>query len=248
LAPIHNQLTPTEEELRLVDKVLEEFPYTVDGNILASAIDWYNRGTMSPNIFTSFFCYYVALESVAVAIADGAELGATHLSKVGKAARKELAISCIQEKHSELFPVDPIAFVERSYFDCVQSLGTKTKTAVSTVFGKEHIYFKWLFEQSSGGDISLSKLRSELAHGDVTLLDKAHEHLVRKHLHEMGDITKEFLMRILFRLNPSQAVPSWSRTFQVSVTTADPRSTLFSTTESIFPSGTSWKIRPEWCE
>jgi hypothetical protein len=242
------KLTPTEEELRLVDKVLEEFPYTVDGNILASAIDWYNRGTMSPNIFTSFFCYYVALESVAVAIADGAQLGATHLSKVGKAVRKELAISCIQEKHSELFSLDPVAFVERSYFDCVQSLGTKTKTAVSTVFGKEHIHFKWLFEQSSGGDISLSKLRSELAHGDVTLLDKAHEHLVRKHLHEMGDITKEFLMRILFRLNPSQAVPSWSKTFQVSVTTADPRSTLFSTTDSIFPSGASWKIRPEWCE
>ncbi len=138
--------------------------------------------------------------------------------------------------------------MERAYFECVKSLGTKTKSAVFAVFGQGHPYFKLLFEESSAGDMSLSQLPSELAHGGVTLLDRSHEHLVRKHLHEMADITKQFLMRVLFRIAPTEKVPSWSQTFQVSMSTADPRSTLFSTTETVFPKGTDWKLRAEWCE
>jgi hypothetical protein len=81
--------TPTEHELRLVDKVLQQFPYTVDGNILASAIDWYNRGTTTSNIFASFLCYYIALESVSVATADGADLGKTNILRLSKTERKK---------------------------------------------------------------------------------------------------------------------------------------------------------------
>jgi hypothetical protein len=105
-----------------------------------------------------------------------------------------------------------------------------------------------LFQQSSGGDIPLSKLRSELAHGGVTLLDRAHEHLVRKHLYEMEAITKEFLSRVLFRVAPSEAAPTWSQHFRVTMKTNDPRSTMVTSTNAIFPKEISWKIRPEWCD
>jgi len=56
-------------------------------------------------------------------------------------------------------------------------------------FGENHPYLKLLFEAFSDGDISLSKIRGELAHGGVTLLHKKHERLVRKHVHEIERIS-----------------------------------------------------------
>ncbi len=244
----NRKLTPTHDELKIVDDVLQKFPYTVDGVLLASGIDWYNQGTISTNVFTKFFCYYVALESVAIAIADGAELGKMSVTKPTKAAKKAATIACIYEKQKELSAADPIRFVTESYFQCVQSLAAKTRLAVTTVFGERHEYLKSLFQESSDGDMSLSELRSALAHGGVSLLDKQHEHLVRKHLYEMERIAKEFLLRVLFRVDQSEKVPDWVATFQVSLTTADPRSTLVTSTENVFPKGTDWRIRGEWCE
>jgi len=241
-------LTPAETELKIVDDILQKFESTENHTVLAAAMDWYNRGSISTNVFTSFFCFYVALESVAVAIADGANLGKTQIPKKTRAEKKASIISCIQEKHAAMFATEPIKFVEASYFQCVQSLASKTKAAVSAVFGDQHPYFKLLFEESSDGDIALSKLRSELAHGGVYLLDRQHEHLVRKHLHEIGRIAKEFLLRVLFRLEASEPVPEWSGAFQKTISTADPRSTMVSTTHAVFPKGTDWRIRAEWCE
>jgi len=175
-------------------------------------------------------------------------LGRIRLTKPNKTEKKALANICIHAKHNELFATDPIRFVNESYFECVQSLTAKTKAAVLSIFGEGHRYLKLLFDKSSGGDISLKDLRSGLAHGDVTLMDKQHEHLVRKHLYEMGEITREFLLRVLFRLEPSEIVPSWSGKFQRTFSAADPRSTMYSSTEKIFPKGTEWKIRAEWCE
>src|ERR1700674_1885 len=240
--PETRKLTPTHDELKLVDHLLQTFPYTPDGVLLASAIDWYNRGTISTNVFTTFFCYYVALESVAVAIADGADLGKTSIAKPNKTEKQAATIRCIEQKQKELLQADPVRFVTESYFQCTQSLTAKTKLAVNAIFGEAHPYLKLLFEDFPDGDVSLSKLRSALAHGGVSLLDRKHEHLVRKHLHEMERITKDFLLRVLFRLDKSDKVPDWSGTFQVSLITADPRSTLFSSTENIFPKPTDWRI------
>lgn len=241
-------LTPSHDDLNVVDEMLRKFPDTADAAILVSGIDWYNRGSVSTDIFNRFLCYYVALESVALAIADGSDLGRTRLTKPNKSEKKALANVCIQAKHEELFAADPIRFVTESYFECVQSLTSRTRAAVASVFGEGHRYLKLLFEESSDGDMPLKDLRSGLAHGGVTLMDKQHENLVRKHLYEMGLIAKEFLLRVLFRLEPLEKVPSWSGMFQQSLVTADPRSTMVSSTEAVFPKGTEWKIRPEWCE
>ncbi len=236
--------TPTHEDLNVVDSILKRFPETEDAAILVSGIDWYNRGSMSTNVFNRFLCYYVALEVVAVAIADGSDLRKTDIPKP---TRKEKE-ACIEAKHSQLFATDPIRFVNESYFECVQSLTSRTKAGVASVFGAGHRYLKLLFEESSGGDISLKDLRARLAHGNVTLMHKRHEHLVRKHLHQIEQITKEFLLRVLFRLEPQDLVPSWSGKFQQSFRTADPRSTMVASTNAVFPKGTDWKIRAEWCE
>jgi|HubBroStandDraft_2_1064218.scaffolds.fasta_scaffold02473_6 hypothetical protein len=241
-------LTPTEADLSIVGEVIKSFPSTEHGEILETGIDWYNRASMSTNVFTSFFCYYVAFESVAVAIAEGVELGKTHIQKLTKAQKQLATINCINQKHLELFADDPKRFVVDSYFECVQGLTEKTRKAAAAVFGEQHRYLKLLFEKSENDGTSLSRLRSAIAHGDLSLLNKQHEHLLRKNLHSMEHITREFLLRVLFRLDPSETVPSWSGKFQITRKTADPRSILVMSDEKLFPTGADWTIRAEWCD
>jgi len=107
-------LTPSHDELETVDKILKNFPKTSDAFVLGGGIDWYNMGTSSANIFTKFLCYYVAFESVAVELFDGAELGINLPQKLTKPERRALAKACILQKHSEMFESDPIKFVEQS--------------------------------------------------------------------------------------------------------------------------------------
>src|SRR6185437_12500385 len=172
-------------------------------------------GSIGTTVVALRLCFYIALESVAVAIAGGSDLIKARITRPNKTEKYALRVECIQLKHSELFSVDPIKFVTESYFECVESLTTKVRAATSLIFGADHHCLKLLFEKSSGDDMALSKLRSELAHGDVTLLHKKHEHLVRRHLHEMGQITRDFLLRVLLRLDPTEQVPTWSQKFQM---------------------------------
>lgn len=242
-------LTPSHEDCTVVDSIIKKFTNKPDAPVVAAAIDWYNRGTVSTNVFNSFLCYYIALESVAVAIADGSELGPLHPEKKKtKQEKQEQTIACIQAKHEKLFAAEPIRFVNESYFECVQSLTAKTKAGTYAIFGSGHRYLKSLFEESSGGDKALKDLRSELAHGDATLMDKGHEDLIRKHLHEMASISREFLLRVLFGLQPADKPPSWSGAFQQSFVAADPRTTMVASDERLLAKDAKWKIRPEWCE
>ena len=241
-------LQPTHEEMKTVDRLLKRFPYGGDGNILSGGIDWYNMGNSSSNPFTSFLCYYVAFESVAIGIFDGADLGIDHPEKLTKSERRAQAIQCIGDKHEQLFADAPIKFVEQAYFECVKGLKAKAMAVAKAVFGESHPYVQALFVKSADTEVSLSDLRSELAHGGMTLLNREHEDMIRHRVHEMGNIAREFLLRVLFRLHPEDSVPSWSRLSAVGMTTADPRSTMWTTTDKVFPPGTSWKIRTEWCE
>ena len=241
-------LQPTHEEMKTVDSLLKRFPYGGDGNILSGGIDWYNMGNSSSNPFTSFLCYYVAFESVAISIFDGADLGIDHPEKLTKPERRAQAIKCIEEKQDQLLADSPIKFVEQAYFECVKGLKARATAIAKTVFGESHPYVQALFVKSAPTGVSLSDLRSELAHGGMTLLNQRHEDLIRHRVHEMGSIAREFLLRVLFRLRPDERLPAWSQHFALGMSTADPRTTMWTTTDKVFPQGTSWKIRPEWCE
>jgi hypothetical protein len=241
-------MQPTHEEMKTVDSLLKRFPYGGDGNILSGGVDWYNMGNSSSNPFTRFLCYYVAFESVAISIFDGADLGIDHPEKITKLERRAQAINCIEEKHDQLFADAPIKFVEQAYFECVKGLKAKAMAIAKTVFGESHPYVQALFVKPAGTGVSLSDLRSELAHGGMTLLNQQHENLIRHRVYEMGNIAREFLLRVLFRLRPDESVPAWSQHFALGMSTADPRTTMWTTTDKVFPPGTSWKIRPEWCE
>jgi hypothetical protein len=237
--------TPNEEDTHLLDSLLKDFPKTNDAITLDSALDWYARGRASRNVFTSFLCYYISLESVASAVAEGkADFGLGY-RKETKAERRQARLVCIQEKHDALYENDPACFVREAYFNCIVTIKEQTRRVAELVFGPEHPYLKLLFEKGEDGH-SLSSIRGELAHGGVTLMDRDHEKLVRNRLHEIADISKDFLTRLIFFLKPEDSLPTWSMQFSNAMHFTDPRSTMF--VNSVTPvAEKDWRIRPEWC-
>lgn len=237
--------TPSKEDVQFLDSIFRSFPRTDDAILLDAAIDWYNRGRSSRNIFTAYLCYYIAFESVAIAVADGkADLGLNYLRE-SKKSRKQKLIDDIQLKHDSLYPKDPVRFIREAYFDCILSLKEKTYRVAELVFGPEHRFLTALFQKRDG--YSLNDIRGKLAHGGIKLFDKEDENLVRNRLQEIADISREFLTRIIFLLKPTNPLPSWSQLYRLSFTTADPRTTLVVSREDVIPNK-DWRIRPEWCD
>lgn len=157
-------LSPSEDDMHVLDSLLKDFPNTDDAIVLEAAIDWYNRGKNSNNVFASFLSYYIAIESVAVAIFNGnADFGLGH-KKEDKAERKEQRRQCIEQKFDLLYASNPKQFVEEAYFDCVVSLKNKTRQIAELVFGLRHPYLSLLFDKD-GKEPALSDIRSYLAHG-----------------------------------------------------------------------------------
>jgi len=165
--------------------------------------------------------------------------------RMSKAERLEQRGRCIRAKHDDLYSVDAVRFVREAYFECVVGLKEKSRAVAELVFGPEHSALEALFTR--GEDPSLSDIRGKLAHGAYTLLDVDHEELVRRRLPEIEDIAREFLTRLIFQLNPSKPIPTWTREHAISVFMSDPRNTLYATQESILPTRT-WTIRSEWCD
>lgn len=238
---------PTKEDMEILDSILKKMPY--EGNdsvVLSHAIDWYVRGRSSRNIFMRFLSYFISLESIAIAVAEGKASFGLDIRVESKRVRKKEKIECIIQRYHSLFEEDPIRFVEVSYYDCIKSIRTQMRRVTELVFGLDSKYLGLLFVKTSNNDPSLYDIRGRLAHGDVALLNNEDERLVRAHLHEIENICKEFLLRIIFKLNPSDDIPDWSGIHTASMYTVDPRTTLWSNTEEVFPKSASWEIRSEW--
>ncbi len=238
---------PSEEDLHVLESMLKDFPQsnTNDSVILETALDWYNHAMSTRNIFIAFLCYYIAIESVAVSIADGKADFSLRYSRTTKEERKEERVECIRRKYDDLYANDPYKFVEEAYIECIYGLKKKTRLIAEQVFGPDHAYLNALFEKRNG--YSLSDIRSKLAHGAVTLLVKEDERLVRNRCGEIAEISKEFLTRIIFSLKSTDPLPTWSGQYSASFSFNDPRTILVATKDDIFPNK-DWRIRPEWCD
>lgn len=238
---------PTKEDMEILDRLLKKMDYEgKDSMVLSYAIDWYVRGRSSRNIFMRFLNYFISLESIAIAVAEGNASFGLDIEVESKRARKQYKIECIKQKYDSLYEKDPIQFVEVSYYDCVKSIKSRIHKVTALVFGSDSEYLNLLFVKTNDCDPSLYDIRGKLAHGDVALFNNEDERLVRVHLHEIENICKEFLLRIILKLNPSDDIPDWSETHTAKMYTIDPRTTLWSNTEEVFPKSASWKIRNEW--
>jgi len=131
---------PSEEDLRHLE-ALSAVPSDVDvQRILDGAIDWYQSGHGASDAATRYLCYWIALESLAVALAEG-ELRAHYGDVVPEADRQaaeDEARRDIQALYDELYAQGPIDFVIRAYFDAIPgSITKKTRTALKAVFRSE---------------------------------------------------------------------------------------------------------------
>ena len=237
---------PAEDDLALFDSLLRDFPSSDDAAVLYTALDWYTRALSANNIFSRFLSYYVAIESVATAMAEGSLQVGPPLPRETKAERRARRIKCIQERAAELLPVDPIRFAVEAY-GCVQGLSHRTRVALAAVFGDSHPYMAAMFDESDRDGWSLNDLRNSIAHGTLSLLNPEDEALVSRRSGEVEQIAREFLARLIFKLREGSTVPSWSELHGFTVSSCDPRATLAATHPGLFPCK-DWKIRPEWCD
>ncbi|MFZ1987778.1 MAG: hypothetical protein WAV21_01955 [Minisyncoccia bacterium] len=240
----HSKPTPTKEQLDVLNSMLVDFPDTEDAIVLDICIDWFHRGELArrKNVFLAFLSYYIALESVATAIADGdADLGLGYVKET-KVERKTRVVSEIQKLHDELYQSDPEEFIRRAYFEQVVGLKVKTRKVMELVFGTDHEYIKALFEKVDGRE-SIYDLRGELAHGGITLLDPSHQKMIRERLPELAEIVREFVRRIIVK--PGQELPRWTGGSTISMFPSDPRDMMIASDDRMFRH-LDWKIKPEW--
>ena len=246
VSPSFQTALPSAGDLKVLDSLMQQFPSDGDAIVLDAAIEWYSRGIVARNVIEKFFCYFVSLESVASAVADGkANLGLL-AAPDSKATRLAERRRCIKEKHDEYYATDPELFVREAYFDCVVGLTRRLRRVMTRAFGEEHEHLATMFEKG-GEEYSLAQIRSLIAHGGMTLLDREQERLVRRRVPEIARIAKEFLVRAIFLLKPGEEVPSWSGKGRGGISFADPRSCLCVSREDALPSR-DWRIRPEWCD
>ncbi|MDR3519907.1 MAG: hypothetical protein P4L63_03430 [Candidatus Pacebacteria bacterium] len=239
--------TPTVEELKTLNSMLVDFPNGEDAIILDICLDWYHRGELAhrKNVFLAFLCYYIAIESVAIAITEGdASLGLEY-TKETKTGRKDRVANGIKKLHDELYDTDPEEFIKKAYFEEVVPLKQRTQRIIELVFGKNNQYSKLLFEKKDGKP-SLADLRSELAHGGVTLLDPNHKNMIRERLPELREIVSDFVKKIINK--PGQEFPEWSGGSSMSIFPSDPRDTMIANSDKNFFGTNDWKIKPEWLD
>jgi hypothetical protein len=235
---------PSVEDMDMFNALLTKFPNADDAFILRSAVDWHTRGNSSQNVFSAFLCYYVAIENVAVAVADGkADFGLAY-QKESKSKRREQRLNCIQEAYDRLYLNNPEQFVQEAYFNCIHGIKEKTRRIVKMVFGPDHEYLQLLFEKDKDG-YSLSEIRNKLAHGDLTPSNQDDEALIHSHLENMELISKEFLTRLIFMLKPTDDLPAWSGAYMTTIHANHPGHLLCVSHEDMLPT-TDWRIRPEW--
>jgi hypothetical protein len=209
-----------------------------------TSISWYNNGNNSNNIFTKFLSYYIALEGLAIPLIDGdLEISPKYkIKKVPKNERNEKIRTCIKRMHEQLYDKDPIKFVDRSYFDCIGSIGSKTKNALKKVFGANHPYIDLFFDNSKG--ISVYNLRHKLAHGDFNHTDQEHATAIENKLHILREITHAFVMNVSLGLKGKRKYNSFNQ-MSLAISMSDPRSTHVASTLDFIPNK-DWKIKWEW--
>jgi len=237
--------SPTPQDILFLNKFLKKFPGNEDAIILNSAIGWFNHGKNSINIFTRFLCYYIVIESIAIAIIDGKGDFGLNFTKKTKDKKKELKKRCIKSKYDELYKLDPLKFIEEAYFHCIGSLKSKTKEIIKIVFGDKNEYLNKLFEKEK--KYSLSDIRGAIAHGRLCYSDESDRKIVEERIYDIERIARDLIFRLILRLKPEEKVPYWSEKHALFLSASDPRIHLVVSNENILPNK-DWHIRAEWCE
>jgi len=214
-----------------------------DAGLIDTAISWYTTAKNSTNTFTKYLNYYIAVESLAVALADGEmvigeEFG---LSKPTRQEKKKASEECIKKLHDELYESNPISFVQKAYSEGIGSLRAKTELSLRKIFGDEHAYVREFLDKTDGKN--MYDLRNDLAHGNFNHIDRKEAYTIRKKLGVLEDIAYHFIMKL--SLGPNKEYKR-SSSFSMSIPFGDdPRNYMV---VSNMPMKKDWKIQWEWLD
>ena len=232
----------SEEDFKHLRDYLIMKPDSNDTVKVDTSISWYMDGNHATDFFAKFLNYYIAFEGLASSLVDGKLFISKEFGFNDEKSTQENKIECIKTKYVELFNRDPIEFINKSYFECVKSLGKNTRSALEAVFGKEHAYIKIFYDKSEG--LSIYELRHKLAHGEYNHIDQKHLEIVIKKLPYIREIAYDFIMRVSSGLKSTDTYPKLGG-HSISFIMADPRSTMVLSNYKMIEN-TDWKIRLQW--
>lgn len=235
----HHSSTWLGDNVDDLNRIFAAYPTGPDEVAIDIAVDWYNRGATSSNPFTAFLCFYIGIESLANAISDGDATLGLEISMDQTTADERIAE--LRRMHDELFEDDPGQFVVNAYFEIIQSVTERTRALVRAVFGAGSREYELLFTKSEG--VSLTDLRSKLAHGRWSELSVSEAREIRDRVWQVKAICRELILRIFLNLAPSDRLPGSSRATTMSFD--DPWSIEVASSEAGFPTR-DWSIRAEW--
>lgn len=232
------------KDTKFLEKITRELQKEPDLYIDA-AVDWYQRGVASRNVFNRFICCHIAIEGLAMKLVS-AELKSSEffgIIKQSKAERRKEREKCIDDYFKKFYSSSRTKFVVEAYRECVVGLRRKLEVALKKVFGDKNPVLKEYFE----GEESIWNLRGELVHEAYSDWHFEKKELIRKKSYILQEIAKEFLIRVIMKIPSQKKVPDWSKHFVLSVSMFSPKGALVASDPRIFPTK-EWKIKASWIE
>ena len=228
-----------------VFKKLNKITQIEKDQTIDSSINWYYLGTQSQNIFNAFLCYHIAIEGLAIKLAEG-KLSSSNFFEF-PADKKELKEKrlreCFDSYYEQFYKKDLNKLISEAYFNCVLSIRTNMIKALSKVFGENHHYVKEYF---NGGDC-IWALRGEIVHGEHSELTYDKYLKVWGKLSLLQDISKSFIMRVIFKVKSNQKIEDWSREFSLQIGLDNPDNVPIASTLDFLPKQ-DWKIQGNWID
>lgn len=235
---------PTEKDMTVLRKIVkgaqEEADITID-----TAINWYKLGLLTDNKLNSFLCFHIAIEGLAVKLADG-EIKASKffgLAKENQVDKKKRIKNIFSEYYKNYYSTNLEKLINDAYFDCIGSITSNMKKSFKAVFGANNPVIDEYFK----GDDSINSLRGKLAHGEYS--DWHYEEYMKiwSKMWRVQEIAKGFITRVLLCISPGTKRPNWSGHYSFSMGMDRPTNTLVVTNLSMFPIK-DWKIKADWID
>ena len=242
---VKSYATPTNEDIKLLDKTIRKVPEIKDLDYLIPAIDCYIRGNSSKDVFNSYMCYFIVIDTISDLIYNNKANFDLEYPAKNKEERKKYTLECIKNKIDNLLKDDPIKFVEESYSECILSIKHRIEILLKIVFGSSHEFLNDMFKKKE--KISLYDIRNKIAHGTFSSANQQEVNIVKARLPKIKNIAYELLIRIIYQIKSDENIPIWSEKHASSIGMSDPRNIMVTSKLDIFPNK-DWNIKLEWIE
>lgn len=234
---------PKSKDIVLLRKLIEGAQKEADMTI-DTAISWYKLGLLIDNKLNAFLCFHIAIEGLAVKLANG-ELKASRffgLVKEDKTNRKQRLKTKFDEYYKNYYATNLEKLIKEAYFE-TGPITSNMKRAFKKVFGESNPVIDEYFK----GDDSINVLRGKLAHGEYSDWHYDEYMMVWSKLWRVQEIARAFITRVLLRVPPGQKRPAWSGSHMLSMSMDRPTHALVVSKLDMFPIK-DWTIKADWID